>query len=133
MQNTLSEMWKKYDLLMNFKVEMNKRGYASKDLYCLHSQVSILIELIDVESKIVLENWLKRTYFRLLKRINRGIEYLPDIVENPDSWILNKIENDLDAWIDKDVMIFTTKSGVLAFSKISRKSDGYSYIDGKYQ
>ena len=133
MQNTLSEMWKRYNLLLSFKNEMNLRGYASKDLYSIEMQMEVLMELIHVESENVLESLLKKTYFRLLKKINRGIEYLSDIQNNPEDWVLNKIENDTDAWIDSDVLIFTTKSNVVVFSRLSRKSDGAKYIDGKFQ
>ena len=69
MQNTLSEMWKKYNLLLSFKNEMNKLGYASKDLYSIEMQMEVLMELIQVESENVLESLLKKTYFRLLKKI----------------------------------------------------------------
>ena len=133
MQNTLSEMWKKYNLLLSFKNEMNKLGYASKDLYSIEMQMEVLMQLIQVESENVLESLLKKTYFRLLKKINRGIEYLSDIQNNPEDWVLNKIENDIDAWIDSDVLIFSCKSTVAVFSKLSRKSDGAKYIDGKFQ
>ena len=133
MQNTLSIMWEKYSLLLNFKIGMNQLGYASKDLYSIEMQMNLLKELIDLESKNVLDLLLKKTYYRLLKSINKGIEYLPEIVDNPDNWVLNSIENDVDAWIDSDVLIFTTKSKVAVFSKISRKNSGSHYIDGKFQ
>ena len=138
MQNTLLKMWGKYSLLLNFKNEMNKLGYASKDLYCLHVQMDALIELIELESGNVLEELLKKkTYFRLPKIINKGIKYLPEIIENPSDWILNKIENDTEAWIDSDVMIFTGRINQIdyqaVFSKRYRKRNGYKYEDGKWQ
>jgi len=134
MKNTLLEMWKKYNLLLSFKNEMNKRGYPSKSLYSIETQMSVLMLLIEIESINVLETLLKgKTYFRLLKKINRGFEYLYEIVESPEDWVLNKIENDVDAWIDSNVLIFTCKSSTAVFSKISRKSDGAKYIDGKFQ
>lgn len=133
MQNTLSMMWEKYNLFLNFKNEMNKLGYSTKDLYCLHVQMDILMELIENESEKVLSSFLQKTYYRLLKKINKGVEYLYEIVENPEDWVLNQIEDDINAWIDTDVLIFTTKSKTAVFSKISRKSDGSHYIDGKFQ
>ena len=133
MQNTLFEMWKKYNLLLLFKNEMNKLGYASRDLYPIEKQMDILKEFIELESENVLSLLLRKTYYRLLKNINKGIEYLPEIVESPENWILNPIEKDIDAWIDSDVMIFTTKSKVAVFSKLSRKDSGSHYIDGKWQ
>jgi len=134
MQNTLSEMWKKHDLLIDFKILMNKRGYAKKDLYCIYSQIKVLNELIEFESNLMLSDLLKKTYFRLLKRINKGIEYLPSIIDSPEEWILNKIENDPSAWVDANTLIFSTKSNVLVFSNISRNTLGYQkYIDNKWQ
>ena len=126
-------MWKRYNLLLSFKVEMNKRGYSTRDLYCIHVQMNLLQGLIEIESKSALGLLLQKTYFRLLKSINRGIEYLPDIISNPESWILNKAENDNEAWIDSDVLIFTTRSNVAVFSKLSRKETGYRYEDNKWQ
>ena len=134
MKNTLSEMWNKYSLLLSFKNEMNKLGYASKDLYSIEMQMEVLMLLIEIESINVLEILLKgKTYFRLLKKINKGIEYLYEIIEFPEDWILNKIENDSDAWIDSDVLIFTCKNSTAVFSRLSRKSDGAKYADGKFQ
>ena len=134
MQNTLSEMWRKYNLLLSFKNEMNKRGYPLKDLYCIETQMDVLMELIEIESENVLEVLIKeKTYFRLLKKINRGVEYLIDIIEYPEEWVLNKIENDTDAWIDSNVLIFTCRNVTAVFSNLSRKSDGAKYVDGKFQ
>lgn len=134
MQNILSEMWKRYNLLFDFKVEMNKLGWVANDLYCIEMQMVILMELIEIESKNVLDNLLKtKTYFRLPKKINKGIEYLPDILENPEKYVLNPIENDIDAWVDQDNLIFTTKAKTAVFSKISRNSSGSHYLDGKFQ
>ena len=104
-----------------------------KNLYCIYCQIETLIELIDTESTILLSELLKKTYFRLLKRINKGIEYLPSIIEFPEDWILNKIENDPDAWVDVNTLIFSTKNNVLAFSNISRNVVGSQYIDNKWQ
>lgn len=113
---------------------MNKRGYASRDLYSIHVQLCLLMELIEIESIDILDDLLKKkTYFRLLRKINRGIEYLHEIVDLPENWSLNTIEKDTDAWIDPNVLIFTTKSKVAVFSKLSRKNDGSLYIDGKFQ
>ena len=134
MQNTLSEMWKKYNLLYSFKTELNKKGY-SRDLYSIEVQLNLLIELIRIESNVVLEQFLQRTYYRLFKSINRGIEQLPYIISESDEgkWVLNPIEKDQEAWISNSVLIFTTKSNIAVFSKISRKNDGQKYQDGKYQ
>jgi hypothetical protein len=130
----LSSMWNKYNLYYYFKNEMNKKGYVGKDIYCLQVQINLLKDFINTESINVLNDFLlKKTYFRLLKSINKGLEYLPDIINNPENWVLNSIENDKDAWISEDVMIFTTRTNCAVFSKLSRKNEGYHYIDNKYQ
>lgn len=133
MQNILAEMWDKYNTLSSFKGKMNKLGYVARDLYVIDVQLNLLQELIEIESQNVLGELLKKTYYRLLKHIDRGVEYLPDVVTNSENWVLNGIEKDKEAWISKDVLIFTTKTSQAVFSKISRKTQGYKYVDGKFQ
>lgn len=133
LQNILSELWNKHNLLSNFKMEMNKRGYVGRDLYCIQIQINLLMNIIELESKNTLSDLLKKTYYRLLKEIYRGVEYLPDIVESPDMYVLNPIEKDINAWTDKDVLIFATKTNIAVFSKITRNDTGYHYIDNKWQ
>lgn len=134
---TLSEMWDRYNLLYKFKIELNKRGYVAdklKDIYCIQVQLYLLKKLIESESINVLDDLLKKkTYCRLLRNINKGIEYLPDIIENPELYVLNPIEKDKKAWSGKNVLVFTVKNGDYAFSKISRLNEGFKYIDGKWQ
>jgi len=134
MQNTLIEMWKKYNLLVEFKLGMNKKGYSTRDLYSIQVQIVLLTEMIQIESMNVLGNLLlKKSYLRLLRCIDRGIEYLPDIVDNPEGWCLNKIENDIESWINEDTLIFTCKNNTNVFSKLSRNDNGRKYQDGKWQ
>jgi len=129
LQNTLARLWHKYNLLSDFKLEMNKRGYVGKELSCLDVQLKLLKEIIEIESINVLSDLIsKKTYLRLLKCIDRGIEYLNEIMSNSEEWVLNPIEKDIQAWIDKDVLVFSTKQGTFAFSKISRKNDGFTYV-----
>jgi len=133
MQNTLETMWRKYDALFFLKNELNKKGYPSKDLGFIDPQLNLLMELIEIESLNVINSLLKKTYYRLLKEIIRGIEYIPSILEEPDGWILNKIDEDKGAWIDKDVLVLSTRSNIIVFSKLSRKSEGNTFTDGKWQ
>lgn len=133
MHNTLIELWDRHNLLSSFKTEMSKKGYLSRDLYCIHVQLSLLDDIIKVESVSVLSELLKKTYFRLLKQIDKGIEYLPDILLNSEEWVLNPVEKDPHAWTSKDVLIFTTRTNIAVFSKVSRNWIGYRYIDGKWQ
>lgn len=133
MQNTLSKLWNKYNLLSSFKKEMNRKGYSSKDLYCIQVQLNLLREVIELESNNVLGELLKKTYYRLLKHVDKGIEHLPNIVSNAEEWVLNPIEKDKEAWISKGVLIFTTRTNIVVFSKMPRKDSGFKYTDGKWQ
>jgi len=134
MQNTLDSLWSRYNLLLDFKNELNKKGYCSKNLFSIESQISLLYEFIEIESMNVLNDLLfTKTYLRKLKVINRGIENLPLIISDNENWILNRIEDDMGSWISKDILIFTCKSSVNVFSKISRKDQGRTYQNGKYQ
>ncbi|HEY8805099.1 MAG TPA: hypothetical protein VIM70_11525 [Clostridium sp.] len=132
MQDILSIMHSRYKLLSFFKISLNSRGY-SRGLYAIEIQINLLKELIELESKNVLSQLLKKTYFRLFRDINRGIEYLPDIVSDSENWVLNTIDKDIDAWTSKDVLVCTTKTCTIVFSKISRNDSGYHYIDSKWQ
>lgn len=130
----LSKLWERYNILYTFKVELNKKGYVGKDIVIINEQLKLLKEIIEIESIIKLKELLiNKTYFRLLKTIEKGIEYLPDIIQNETEYVLNYIENDNNAWISKDVLIFTTKNNIGVFSKISRKMEGYHYLDKKWQ
>jgi len=133
MQNTLEAIWRKYDALFFLKNELNKRGYPSKDLCFIDPQLNLLMELINIESMNVLNSLLKKTYYRLLKKVIRGVEYIPSIYSDSENWVLNKIDDDPQAYIDRDVLVFSTKANILVFSKISRKSEGNIYTDGKWQ
>lgn len=133
MSTILSEMIYKYELLSQFKNEMNDIGYTSRDLYLVQTQQGLLKELIDLESENVLKELLKKTYYRLLKSIDKGIEYIPKIIDNPTEWTLDTIDNDKEAWISKDVLILTCRNGTIVFSKITRKTTGAKYIDNKWQ
>jgi len=134
MKNTLTEMWRRFNLLSDFKYEMNRLGYSSGDLFVIESQISLLNELIEIESMNILNELLKtRTYHRLLKSIDRGIEYLPEIISDCENWVLNNVKDDSNAWIDKDVLVFSTRNSILAFSKSTRIEFGNTYLDGKWQ
>jgi len=52
----------------------------------------------------------------------------------PEEWTLDKVENDLSAWVDANTLIFSTKKNVLVFSNTSRSTLGSQrYIDNKWQ
>lgn len=134
MNDVLSELWKKHKLLTEFKKQMNVRGWTGKDLFVLQIQIDLLNEIIEMESMNTLNELLRtKTYMRLLKEISKGIQYLPDIINNPENWTLDIIENDSSAWVDNETLIFSTRNNVGVFSKISRRELTYKYLDGKYQ
>lgn len=133
--STLSEMWYRHNLFSSFKDNMNSKGWIDKDLYILDVQLNLLKQLIEIESINIFKNMLiHKTYYRLLKSIDKGIEYLPDLIENPEQYVLNPIEKDSDAWNSDEVLIFCTKKNEHAvFSKIIRKDEGFKYVDNKWQ
>jgi hypothetical protein len=133
MNNTLSEMWKRYNLLSDFKKGMNTRGYVGRDLFVLDAQISLLKELIDTDSMNVLGEFItKKSYYRLLKSIDKGIELLPDLIENPDRFVLYNIDKYPESWVETNNLIFTCKSGIGVFSK-SQKDFASHYVDNKFQ
>jgi hypothetical protein len=132
--DVLSELWRKHKLLNEFKKQMNSRGYVGRDLFVLDVQISLLNEIIKMESMNSLGELLRtKTYMRLLKEIIKGIEYLPDIVNSPEEWTLDLIENDSSAWIDNETLIFSIRNNIGVFSKITRRELTYKYVDGKFQ
>jgi hypothetical protein len=108
-------------------------GYTGKDTI-LYYEIEELNELIKKESFIVLSDLLRKTYYRLLLHIDKGEEYLIDILKNPRSWVLNPIEKDMDAWVSNKTLIFSTETKCAAFSHIDRDiTQTYKYQDNKWQ
>jgi hypothetical protein len=128
----LNRMWDQYNVYKTFEQKMFQRGYTDKDIYILKHSLNILTKLIELESLNVLKDLLtKRTYHRMLKGIHKGIEYLPNIHQHPENWILSSIQNDKNAWIDDNTLIFSTKIGTVisfyVFGNISRNIIGNIY------
>lgn len=133
MNSTLSEMWYRHNLFSSFKKGMNSKGYVGKDLLLLDVQINLLKGLIEKDSLMILSNFLiQKTYYRLLKSIDKGIEYLPDLINNPEQYVLYNIDKDVKSWIEKDNLIFTCKNSIGVFSK-TQKDFASVYIDNKYQ
>ena len=114
---------------------MHKKGYVGKYLITIDVQLNLLKELIEKESKETLKNFLtQKTYYRLLKSIDKGIEVLPELVNNPELFVLYNIDDNLEAWVSgNNVLIFTCKSGTAVFDKLSEDNFGSRYIDNKFQ
>ena len=133
MKSAIENLWNEYNLIESFKNGLYKKGYTHKDLFFLNFELKRLLKLIDTESLNVLNDLLRKTYFRLLVKIDKGIEYLPDIVNNPENWTLGVVENDIESWVDKDTLVFTTETKNLIFSSINRHKGDFKYIDNKWQ
>lgn len=133
MKNTLELLWYKYSLFSEFKNKLYEKEYIPKEIYFLNSQIELLNELIKNESLNVLNDLLRKTYYRLLVRIDRGQHNLINIINNPSEWLINPIEKDADSWIDNNVLIFTTETKCAVFTHINRKVGQYKYIDNKWQ
>jgi hypothetical protein len=134
MQSTLESLLNKYYLYNCFRQQLLYKGYSFKDLDGLNMCVNQFDKLIYNESMSILNDLLRKTYYRLLLRIDKGYKNLIEIVENPGEWVLNPIEKDKEAWISDKVLIFTTETKCAVFSHVSRNSIGaYKYQDNKWQ
>lgn len=131
LQNTLEVMWNQFYILNNLKYGLLNKGYVYKDIQYLYGQIDLANKLIDQESFIVLNELLRKTYFRLLKRIDKGQDVIIKIINNPTEWVLTPIEKYKEAWIEDEVLIFTTENKCGVFSK--NKAEGYKYFDNKWQ
>lgn len=132
MKTALEQMWYDYHLVSEFKKELINQGYVFKDVLFLEGIVYELERNIKDESLNVMNDLLRKTYFRLLVRIDKGNKLLLDIVNNPSQWELAPIEQFPLAWIQEDVLIFTTESKCAVFSKNSI-SNSFKYVDNKWQ
>jgi hypothetical protein len=132
MKSSLEQMWWDYNLITDFKKEMLRCGNIYKDVLFLEGILYGLNKNIDNESLNVLNDLLRKTYFRLLIKINKGREHLIDIVNNSSHWNLAPIESYPEAWIQDDVLIFTTEKKCAVFCK-KEVENNYKYTDNKWQ
>ncbi len=132
MKTVLEQMWYDYSLILEFKKELINKGYIYKDVLFLEGMLYELNRNIELESFNVMTDLLRKTYFRLLVKINKGHNLLLDIINKPSSWELSTIEQFPEAWIRDDVLVFTTETKCAVFNKASI-SDSFKYIDNKWQ
>ncbi len=125
----LQTMWQRYNILVFLKNGLVNKGYNFKSLSFINSQLEILNKLIKEESYSVLDQLLRKTNFRLLKRIEKGEENLVNIINHPEQWRLCKIE-DCDGWLNSNILIFSTEREVLVFTQ---NDCGQKYINNKWQ
>jgi hypothetical protein len=133
LNSTLENLWHEYDLILFFRNALYKKEYSFKDVYFLNFEINRLEKLIQDESIISLNEMLRKTYYRLLKSINKGQKYLVNIINYPNQWTINPIEKDNEAWISDNVLIFTTENKCAVFSHIDRKVGQFKYVDSKWQ
>jgi hypothetical protein len=126
----LEEMYQQYDLLKAFKDELTNNGHGYKQLAWINGQLDILNKLIRQESYDVLDELLRKTNFRLLKSINKGMHNLLYIYANPYEWQLAEFEGNNQEWFSDDSLIFSTERQQLVFS---RNVNGYKYVNNKWQ
>lgn len=126
----LEEMYDRYNLLLFIKEELSNKGHSFKELGTLNSQLDLLDELINKESFSVLNELLRKTNYRLLKRIEKGHKNLIDIFKNPDLWQLGLLENNQNEWINNQALVFQTQRQSLMFSKTI---NGHKYVNNKWQ
>lgn len=126
----LETMWRRYKVLLFLKNGLTDKGYNFNNISYINSQIELLENLIKVESFEVLNRLLfEKTYYRLLERIEKGIENLVSICNHPEKWHLCKIE-DYNGWIDKNSLIFSTEGkGWLVFNQ----NIGQKYTSNKWQ
>jgi hypothetical protein len=125
-------MWYDYNLILSFRKELINKGYISKQLLFLDGILFQLEKNIRTESFDVMNDLLRKTYYRLLENIDKGSSFLPEIINNPRDWFLIPLEKYDIAWIKNDVLIFTTESKRAVFSK-EYVDGGFKYEDNKWQ
>lgn len=126
----LEKMYKRCKILTVFRDKLTDMGYSNKQLAVISGQISILDELIQHESFNVMDEILRKTNYRLLKSIDKGLHNLIEIYDNPYDWQLVELEGNNKEWFSDDVLIFSTERQTLVFSK---NIDGQKYVNNKWQ
>lgn len=132
MKTILEQMLYDYHLSAEFKREMLNKGYIQKDVLFLEGILYELDKNIKVESFIMLNELLRKTYYRLLTKINKGHYILSEIINRPDVWKLIPTEKYPEAWFRDDVLIFTTETKCGTFTK-NNIPGVFDYKDNKWQ
>ena len=138
MKTTLENLLNEYEIYDIFKKELTFKGYSCKDLVFINFYLKKLDIILYNECMISLNEVLRKTYYRVLVRIDKGYKNLLRIIKNPSEWVINNIDKDREAWVSNDVLIFTTETTngtkTAAFSHINRNSIAeYKYQDNKWQ
>ena len=128
----LETMFRRLKVLNYMKQELVSKGHSFRQLSYINSQIELLSNLIKQEAFNILDILLnEKTYYRLLKKINKGTENLVDILKQPAEWRLCEVENHTEEWFNKDSLIFTTENEeVMVFTK---NNHGQKYTNNKWQ
>ncbi len=112
------------------KTELTNKGHNYKTLASINGQIDILTDLIKEENFNVLDELLRKTNYRLLKSIDKGMSNLVDIYNNPYEWQLSELTNNNQEWFNPESLIFSTERQTLVFSK---SINGHKYLNNKWQ
>lgn len=128
----LEKMIRRQQILQFYKENLTDCGHTYKGLEFVYNQLELLEELIKEESFDTMNELLKKTNFRLLTSIQKGLENIIKIIDNSYDWNLAKIEGNESEWLNNESVIFNTELYTLVFSK-NNLQDGQKYINNKWQ
>ena len=123
-------MYSQFKMLEFMKTELTNKGHNYKSLAWLNGQLDLLTNLIERESYNILDELLRKTNYRLLTKIDKGIHNLIDIYNNSYQWQLGTLEEHNQEWFSDDSLIFSTERQTLVFSK---NIQGHKYLNNKWQ
>ncbi len=126
----LEKMIIRYNVLIELKDGLISKGYNFHKLSYINGQIELLEDLIAQESFNVLNELLKKTNYRLLKKIEKGHYHLASISNYSDAWFLCDVNENRNEWLNRDSLIFSTEKDLLAFTK---NECGQKYINNKWQ
>ena len=113
----LEDMYMQYNILKVFKNELSTKGHGYKQLAWINGQLDLLLKLIKQESFSVLDELVRKTNYRLLKSIDKGMHNLVDIYNNSLDWKLGELKDHQEEFTRNDVLVFSTLGQTLIFSK----------------
>jgi hypothetical protein len=126
----LEDMISQYKILSFIKNELTNRGHNYKELAGINAQLDLLNQFIKCESFNILDELLRKTNYRLLKSIDKGMNNLVEIYNNPYEWQLGSLENNNQELFNTEALIFSTERQILVFSK---NIEGHRYLNNKWQ
>jgi len=130
----LDAMWQKYNLLEKFNHDMLMKGYAKNELTYTNAQINMISEMIQYPTEILLSELLRKQTNYRLKTLLQGKQNLLRIIEYPEGYTLNSIDDYKEAWRSKKTLIFDALNRqTYVFSPIEEINSGQIHIKGKWQ